>query len=311
MFRRGLLAALVGLVILCSLSAAPVRAADVTWNKGNSWEYSWSATEQGMFAMDGSMEMKVGRSTTDSYVLTLSGSATVSGTFENMSISGNGDISGSMTRAKATFGSMSTSLIMNMSMASGVLTITMGIGVMTTASPALNDLPINQNLVPGTHIWSNSTVTGTAWFNMVGFINKSKTISSTEHLELVVGTNETVTTPAGTFECVKLSAGSGSEAVTYYYSDKVGNYVKMTGSGSMDTGYAALGNLTLKSYSYGKGTGGIMSFITGKNWWVAALIIVVIVVIVVGLIAMRRRGRVPQMAPPPAQEMAPPPPYQG
>jgi hypothetical protein len=307
MSRKGIVAGLVMLTVLFSLSAAPVQAADASWSKGDKWVYSWAASEEGLlFDMDGSMEMKVDRTTSDSYVMSLTGTATVSGTFMNASISGSGHFSGSMTRAKANFGAISTTMIMNVSVSSGALTIGMEMGVMTTASPPLNDLPINQALVPGMHIWSNSTITGTSWFNIAGFENESDTISTTEHLELVVGANETITTPAGTFECIKLSAGALPGALTYYYSEEVGNYVKVSGTAGMDIGYAGIGDLTLESYSYGES--GIMSFITGKNWWVTALIIAAIAAFVVGLVAMRRRGRMTQMAPPPTQQMPPPPP---
>jgi hypothetical protein len=260
-----------------------------------------------MFTMTGSMEMKVDKVTSDQYDMVLSGSADVSGSFENMSVSGTVDISGSMTRAKSNFGTISTTFIMNMSMTTSILTLNAEVGVKTTATPPLNDLPINQNLAPGTHIWSNTTVSGLVWFNFVGFMNNSETISESEDLEIIVGANETVTTPAGTFECVKLTAGSGTDAMTYFYSPKVGNYVKMTGNGSMNAGFGALGDMTLKSYSYGKSSSGISSFVTGKYWWVTVLIIVVIVVIIVAAVMMRKRGRAPQMAPAPVQQAPPPP----
>ncbi len=308
MSKRILLAALVGLIVVCALSAMPVKATDVKWSKGNSWEYGWNATEEGL-DMLGTLNMKVTQTTSTTYVTTLSGSATASGSFENMSVSGTVKISGSIVRDKSTFGTISTTFIMNISATSGILTISMEFGMMSTATPALGDLPINQNLAPGTHIWSNSSVTATTWFNIAGLSNSTETATSTEHLELIVGENQTITTPAGTFECIKLTAGSGMDSATYYFSEKAGNYVKLAGMGSLGSGFGALGGLELKSYSYGGGsTSGIMSFITGKYWWVTALIIVVIVVVVVGLVAMRRRGRVQPVAPP--MEQAPPPPPQ-
>ncbi len=284
------------MTVLCSMSAAPVLAADVAWSKGDSWTYSFRAGETGTFDMNGSLEMKVSKTTSDSYVMALSGTATVSGSFENTSIEGTADISGSIIREKATFGAKSTTFIANVT--TGVLGLWVEFGVTTIATPPLNDLPINRVLIPGNHIWSNTTVTGASWINMPLLGNDSSDISTTDQLELVVGMNETITTPAGTFECVKLSTGPGPGALTYYYSEKVGNYVKVIGSGGTDVGFGALGNLTLESYSYGKGRG-IMSFVTGENWWVTALIIAVIVVFVVVLLVLRRRGRTSQMAPPP------------
>jgi hypothetical protein len=284
----------------------PAKAADVKWSKGNSWEYGWNATEEGIFTMLGTLDMKVTETTSTSYVTTLSGSATGSGELMNMSMSATVTISGSIVRDKSNFGTTSTTFIMNMTATAGVLSMKIEVGVMTTSTPALNDLPINQMLAPGTHIWSNSTVTGTMWFNIAGLSNSTQTISSTEHLELIVGANQTITTPAGTFECVKLTTGSGLNSTTYYYSEKVGNYVKATGTGSMDAGFGALGGLELKSYSYGGGSSGIMSLITGKYWWVTALIIVVIVVAIIGLVVMRRRGR-GQPTTQPTQQTPPPP----
>lgn len=308
--KKGLLAALVCLAVVCALAAAPAMAADVSWSKGDSWTYSMSTVQEGL-SLTGTIEMSVTKVDSNYYTMDVSGSATMSGSYNGTSVSGTAAIKGTMTRSTANFGSVSTALIMNMSMTvSGLATFTIQFGSMVTATPALNDLPLNQVLAPGTHIWSNSTISGTGWYNMAGLSNTSETISDTEHLELIVGANETVTTPAGTFECVKLSGSSDSDSISYYYSEKVGNYVKMTGPPTEVAGYAAFGNLTLESYSYSSGSSGIMSYITGQYWWVTALIVVIIVVIVVGLLMMRRRGRAAQPAAPPAQPAPPPPPPQ-
>jgi len=195
---------------------------------------------------------------------------------------------------------------MNISINVGISTW-MIFGVSTSASPPLIDLPINQVLISGEHIDTNSTVIGRSWLYAPLFGNRTvMDINNTESLELTVGVNQTVTTPAGTFECVKLTAGSGIDLATYYYSDKVGNYVKASGAGSMGAGVGALGNLTLTSFSYGSSSG-IMSFITGKYWWVTALIVVVVVVVIVSLVVMRKRGRTQPTAPPPVQQAPPPP----
>ena len=53
MSRKGIVAGFVVLTVLCSLSAAPVRAADTSWSKGDKWVYSWGATEQNLFDMNG------------------------------------------------------------------------------------------------------------------------------------------------------------------------------------------------------------------------------------------------------------------
>lgn len=309
MSRKVLTAAFLGAIVLMSLTAASVQAEEIEWNKGDSWVYSWNATEEGMFDMDGTIEMKVGKSTSsDAYTIILSGSATASGSFMNLSFSGNVDVTGTMTRAKDTFGTISTTMIMNVSMTSGIVTMWMEMGVTTTATPPLNDLPMNQNLTPGAQFVSTSNITGTFWMNMAVLGNQTENISTTEALDLRVGSSETVTTPAGTFECIKLSTAPGPDEVTYYYSPEVKNYVKMTGSGGMEAGYAAIGDLTLESYSVGGG--GIMSFITGENWWVTILIVTVVVMVILGLVLLQRKGRMPQSVPPPVQQMPPqvPPP---
>ncbi len=308
MSRRILFAAFVGLIVFSSIAAVPAKAAEVSWNKGNEWNYGWSATQEGMLNLSGTLNMTVTQATASEYITTLSGKATVSGNFMNLTTAGTATISGSIVRAKGSFATTSEVFIVNVSMTVSGFTTWVAIGVTTTASPGLNDLPINQPLAPGTHIWSNTTVTGKVWMNMPIMGNQTlQNISSTEHLEIIVGTNQTITTPAGTFECMKLTAGTGLNSTTYYYSEKVGNYVKMSGSGSMDTGYGALGNLTLKSYSYGSQNSGMSAFITGKYWWVTVLIVVIVVALIVGAVMMRRRGRAHATQPAPAQQTPPPP----
>lgn len=307
-----MLAGAIVLIVLCAFSAAPAQAAGVTWSKGDSWTYSWEGLEAGINAT-GSLQMEVSGTTSDSYDVALSGTVALNGVFNGTPTTGSGSLTGSMVRLKSDFGLTSMALISKLNVTLFVLTVPIEVGLVTSSSPALVDLPIDQALVPGMHLYSNSTITGDYWINATLLGNDTTPIDEQARIELIVEANETIVTPAGTFECNKLVSANASSEVTYYYSEKVGNYVKVTGNGSQQIGFGALGNLTLTKYSYGTGSG-IASYFTGPNWWVLPLIVVVIIIVVVSVLAARRRGRSKRASAPPQQEApapAPPPPPQG
>ena len=195
----------------------------------------------------------------------------------------------------------------------------MTMGILQTYDPALDDYIGDNNPGHGGTIVSRSTVTTTTTMKIEisGFPAQTESDTSTDSAVQTIqlaASNESVTVPAGTFDCYKytcdLELGGMSETLTYYYSDKVGNYVKQEGATEMMGGF---GDGELKSYSYGgNSSGGTSSLFSGTNLLIIIVIIVAILVVVSLVLMMRKRGKaiapMPMQMPPPEMGAPPPPP---
>jgi hypothetical protein len=308
------------LVATSLLPVANRAAAAVGVEVGNYWKYEAGADVTGM-SVDVTMKMKVtgteGSGASEVYVVSMTGSGDVSGSFEGYSISGSVDYSGEMKRLTSTFSLVSQDLEMVISMKASGVSMKMTMEILQEFSPALDDYIGDNNPGHGGTIVSNSTVTTTSTIKieMAGFPADTETDTSTDAAVLtidVAASNETVVVPAGEFDCYKytyeLDLGGSMETMTYYYSDEVGNFVKQVGATEM---MGAFGNGELKSYSYGgKGSGGTSSLFSGTNLLIIIVIIVAVLVVVSLVLMMRKRGKavapMPMQMPPP--EMGPPPP---
>lgn len=311
------------LVTVSLLPVAKPTAAAVGVEVGDYWKYEAGADVTGM-SIDVSMKMKVtgteGSGASEVYVIAMTGSGDVSGSYSGFTVSGSVDYLGEMKRLKSTFSLVSQDLEMIISMKASGQSIKMTMGVMQEFNPALDDYIGDDNPGHGGTIVSNSTVTTTTTIKieMAGFPGDTETDTSTDSAVLTIGvaaSNETVAVPAGEFDCYKytyaLNIGGSVETMTYYYSDEVGNFVKQEGVTEM---MGALGNGELKSYSYGgEGSGGTSSLFSGTNLLIIIVIIVAVLVVVSLVLMMRKRGKavspMPMQMPPP--EMGPPPPPPG
>jgi hypothetical protein len=125
----------------------------------------------------------------------------------------------------------------------------------------------------------------------------------------IVDANVSVTTAAGTFNCYKVefteTVDDQTSTLVYYYSDEVGNYVKMVGAD--ESLLFGLPNVELKSYSYEAG-GESAGILDGPTTLILIIVVIAAVVIIALALVMRsrKRAQVPPMIPP--QEMPPQPP---
>ncbi len=147
-------------------------------------------------------------------------------------------------------------------------------------------------LSPGSS-WSGTTNVTTT--------TSTGTTTSPQTYSASVTAEQTITVPAGTFATeVIRSPSTGSSYSLRYYSEQVGNFVKIESY--------ALGALTssenLTSYSYSPGLFGISNTI-----WIIILV-VALLLIVASVVFLRRRPRAPYPMPPQQPGQYPQQPYQ-
>jgi len=302
-------------VSLCAIIAfsiamlgVPVSAEGVGVEVGDYWEYTFGGDFEGM-SMDGKMKQKVVDETSSVFVIEQTGSADISGSVGGVTMDGELSIDGEMNRLIADFSAVENNFIMTISVSGNGISMDMSMGIFTEYDPALDDYIGDDTLSVGTTVTSDCAATMETWVEIMG-MNESDTMTEDMTMTMeIVEANVSVETDAGTFNCYKVEVASTlgfeSSSMFYYYSEKVGNYVKMEGDEDPILG---LMNMELKAYSYGgEGTGaGILS---GPTMWILLIVLVAAVVLIVLVLVMRGKKRA-QMAPmmPPPQEMPPQPP---
>jgi hypothetical protein len=278
---------------------------------GDYWKYSMDMEDDGL-TITGDLEMKVDRTGTlggqDIFILELSGSGEVSGSYEGATASGSMDITGVEKRLMSDFDVVSEDITMTMDLDVVVVSMSMEVGFIMSYSPSMDDFIGDNDMTLNSEVTSTYSATAEYWTNVLGMEDSDSETMSGETTMTVVQESVSVTVPAGTFDCCKVKVDTtmngSTETEYWYYSDEVGFYVKR------DMGNLGAGELELEEYNTGEG--GISMF-TGDNLWLTILIIVVVVVIVAVAIAMRsRRGKMPTpMTPPQPDTQIPPPPGPG
>jgi len=313
-------------VILCAMLFVAMAAIPMSCSAkessiavGDFWEYSVTSDEfQG-----GSVTLTYKEEIVSETSKTIGGTSTpvlrskgtMSGTMSMtiMSASYAGSVSAMSDGyyVKSNFNQVSATMIMDMSLSGGGSTVTMNMGMSVSCNPPLDQYVGNDDLTVGKSMTSTIDITSSGWMNVLG---QNTTIpsstSSLSHVLEVIALNQTITVPAGTFDCAKIKISSGGNEIFWYYSDKVGNYVKT--EGSIDGGSMGLTMGSAQLTSYGHGGAALSTYI---------LIIIGVVIIAAILIAvmlmMKKKGPKPseivgQPMPPmpqqPQQGMQYPPP---
>ena len=304
--RRFVLIALLtaAMIATCLVPATRNSSAAAGVKVGDYWTYKSSADLEGMSATI-TEKMKVtgteGSGSTEVYVITLSGSGSVSGSISGTSVSGKADISGEIKRLKSNFSMVSSDQQMSISMKVQGQSGTVTEAISGTCSPALDDFTGDNGLGHGDTLVSRSTATTTVTMNVEmggNSIPFSQTATNNVSETIQIGTsNQTVTVEAGTFDCYvctfTLDVDGQSNTMTYYYSAEVGNYVKMEGTigtSSFPMGLFGAGELTAFSYG-GRSAGASSSILSGSNLMMIVVALVIVVVAVSLLVVLRRRGR--------------------
>jgi hypothetical protein len=302
------------IAFLTAMLAAPVSGEGVGVGVGDYWEYSFGGDVEGL-TMDGLMTQTVVSIDGDVFVIEQTGSGTVSGTAGDITLSGDLDMSGVSHRQVSDFSMVFNSLAMTMTMSGADFSLDVSLGTEYSYSPAMDDYIGDGVLAVGGSSTSSSTVTIDTWYEVMGM---NETYSVTEDATLtmeIVDANVSVTTDAGTFDCYKVEATGdvGNESLTLvsYYSEEVGNYVKIAGD---ENPLLGLSNMELKSYSYaaGESSAGILD---GPTMLILVIVVIAALVIVALALVMRSRKKTqmppmmpPQETPPQPPQVPPPPP---
>lgn len=162
----------------------------------------------------------------------------------------------------------------------------------------------DDNLSVGTRMTSSTTITSSGWTDFGGLNTTMPVTTSFENVTLeVVASNVSVTVPAGTFDCYRIQITTNGTSSFWYYSDRVGNYVKMEESSSVANGVIELASdMQLLRFSYGD-TGRTLSIHIIAI--VGGVIAVAIAAGVVTILHKRKMQRQEAAASPPLKEAQP------
>jgi hypothetical protein len=140
---------------------------------------------------------------------------------------------------------------------------------------------------------TNVTTSSTTWVDGAMDSTLSDEYEETYSIS-VAAAEETVTTDAGTFSCLKMTViDESDDYVVYWYSSDVGAWVKMSSYSMGET--TPFMTLELVEYSHGGLSAMMVMLVVG--------VVIAVVVVVVVIMLMMRRGRTPS-----PQQMPPPPP---
>ena len=313
MSRTRIVSASLAVLMLASLAiSVSSEAEDVNIDVGDYWVYSMDVDEDGMI-LTGTVEMKVDRTATlggkEVFYLEMSGSGDVSGSMEDVTISGSFDLDGEQVRLQSDFDVLSEDVTIEMSVGIPGMSLDMSMGFETDYSPSRDDFIGDGDLELNSVQTSEFSATATYWMNMLTVNESDSETMEGESTLTVVDESVSVTVPAGTFDCCKVKVETtmdgSTETAYWYYSEEVGFYVKQ------DFSAMGMGDMELEEYSSGD-DGGIVSMFTGDNLWLTLLIIVVVVVIIAVALAMRSgKGKAPTPLTPPQPDTQIPPPGPG
>ncbi len=188
---RWSLSAAIGLILI-AVSLAPIArpaAAAMDVQVGDYWKYDGGADLEGM-TVSVKSQMKItgteGTGASEVYVISVTGSGEMSGSTGSITISGDVEMTGKITRLKSNFSLVSNRFDMSMSATASGMTMTMTMGVTQSFSPALDDYIGDNNPGHGGSMVSRSTVTTTTTFTMTmsGMPTQTDTDTSTEQVEM-------------------------------------------------------------------------------------------------------------------------------
>lgn len=315
MSKTRIVAASLAILMLASLTASTgsCEVNDLGIEVGDYWVYSMDVDENGL-TFAGTVEMKVDRMATlegkEVFYLEMSGYGDVSGSMDELSLSGSFDLDGDQVRLQSDFDVLSEDIVIDVSVDIPGISMEMSMGFETDYSPSRDDFIGDGDLELNSVQTSEFSATAAYWMSGFGLDKSGSETMSGESTLTVVAENVPVEVPAGTFDCCKIKVettlNDSTETEYWYYSDEVGFYVKQ------DFSAMGMGEMELEEYGTDDG-GGIVSMFTGDNLWLTLLIVVVVVVIIAVAIAMRsRRGKAPMpMTPPQPDTQIPPPPGPG
>jgi hypothetical protein len=283
------------------LALGTTSVAAVQRNGGDFWTYDISLGIEGYsvngtmtYSFTGTDSLTVNGTEYPVNVMRISGGASESIPFFDVEVSAAFGGSVYETRDKMALVKNDLFLWINMSIGSGAFQIVnrTEMELSTTYSPGLLSGFDPAKTAPGDS-WSETiaaTSTTTEWVDGVMIGSPQTSTDSSSYDITVAEARQTVSTPAGTFDCLKMTAVSIGETVVYYWSDQARNFVKedsfMSGSSTPFT------SMTLRDYKSSSGLA-MTTFIAIGG------IILVVAIIVLALVVLKKKKSVAPYPPPP------------
>ncbi len=273
---------------MVALAFGTTSVAAVERSSGDFWTYDITLNVEGFnvngtitYEFVGTDSVTLNGTSYDVNVMSISGGAVQSVSFFDFEVSA--ALGGTVLETKDKMALVKDDLFMwiNMTLGSGTfqLVTRMKTEINTTYSPPLLSGFDPGKTKPGDS-WTetvSATTTTTEWENgtMVGAPEIST--DSTAFDFSVDSAMQSVTTPAGKFDCLKITAVGAGDTVVYFWSDKAGNYVKEDSyQGGSSTPFSSM---TLKDYRSSSGVAMITFIAVGGVVLVVALVVLALVVI--------------------------------
>lgn len=290
------------LMVASSATIAGDGAASMGIRVGDYWNYG-SVVDGVEDSIDGTLEIEISDIESTEVNEFLVVTATYSGEYVGGSgvvgVHQEGEIHGVFVekRLLSNFSLVEVSASFEMVITGNVQSFSVRMALRLAYSPALDDYILDNNPGLGGTLASRSMCVEEGWMDTeVEGSHINETIAFTELVTVthqVASSNQTVEVPAGTFECYEVfktenGSETGLDTSTCYYSDLVGNSVKVV-TASNELGDR--GNMELVSYSYLDRGSGESSPLSGSNLLVIGVAVVSVLVIVTLVLVGRKRGR--------------------
>ncbi len=310
--RIGSAGTVVCLLVVMSIGVSPASA--VARSAGDFYTYSITMDLMGLNATGsmtytclGTDSLTVNENSYAVNVMSVSGSASAS--IDLLSVSGSATLGGHVYETQDNMGMVKDDAIMwvNVSIGTGSFQLVNHTEIETVSTyspPLLSGFSLSQT-GPGDS-WIETIDVTTVSETWIDGVSQGAPTPSTEQMTVsyvVAPSIESVTTPAGKFDTLKITAtDSNGSSIVYWWSSDVGNFVKQEESGEST---ADLGiSMILTDYNHKASTSSILFIGIGLGVTLFAVVVLVVVLL------MRRRPGQPipyQPGMPAPQPSAPPP----
>jgi len=314
--RRVVSASAFLMVLLVSAFAAGESIAGDEYEAGDSWTYDMEMTIESLQlsgtytqTFDGESTQTVAGYTYSTYEIGYHGSLTITGTMLGYTVSGTATVSGvdsvDQNSLNVVVGDYEISMEYSVVIGSTPVTMEYSEHNISKISPpgGVGEEPEHPD--EGTSWTKTYTVHSETTINDDGDISTESSSFTARETYTYMGV-QTITVPAGTFECEVIQTDDGESISTGWYCDDTGTYVKS----AYETGSSQTATRLLKSYSYTPPSSGGLS--SAMMLMIAGIAVVVVVAVVVAWVLLRRKSPpMEQQVSPTVQQPGPPMPPAG
>ena len=282
------------LLALCAVASAGIAESDV-YESGDEWVYDMSMTMESMiltgtitYSSEGKGSASVAGYSYDTYEIESDGLLTISGTLDGYTITGTASMIGTESVDQKSLYLIKDDANLSMSITFIVYPFPATIhlwrhGVSTYSPPGgVGETP--EDPEEGESWTKTYTVHSEIMDYRDGEITTESSSISETRTYTYMG-KQSVSVPAGTFECEVIQVDDGDSITTYWVTYNVGREVKS----EYEAGFSQSGTALLKSYSYDPSPSGGISTTTALA--ISGVVIAVVVAVVVILLLIKRKSR--------------------